>query len=246
MNHMVTIEGRNAVIEALKAGRPIAKIMLARGVRQSHSRVVKGLAHKAGIPVVETNRAELDAMGNTANHQGIIALGAAVHYYKSSIDILNETQDKCVSPLFVILDEIQDPHNLGAIIRTCDAVGATGIIIPKRRACGLTAAVAKSSSGAVEYVPCARVPNLVREVDNLKERGFWIAGASARADKTIYEADLRGPLGIVIGSEGRGISSLLRKKCDFLVRVPSMGHVPSLNASVAAAVILFEVLRQRQ
>jgi len=148
--------------------------------------------------------------------------------------------------LFVILDGIKDPHNLGAIIRTCDAVGATGVVIPKRRACGLTSAVAKASAGAVEYVPCARVSNLAQEVDRLKKEGFWIVGTSAEAEKTMYEIDLTGPLGIVIGSEGEGISNLLMKKCDFLVRIPSKGRVSSLNASVATAVILYEVFRQRQ
>jgi 23S rRNA (guanosine2251-2'-O)-methyltransferase len=245
MDYETTIEGRNAVMEALRARRPLAKIMLAKGTEPAFSRAIRGSARGAGVPVVEVNRNKLDAMSVTANHQGVIALGAPVHCYASAGEILDEMPEQHDPPLFVILDGIQDPHNLGAIIRTCDAVGATGVVIPKRRACGITSAVAKASAGAIEYVPCARVSNLAQEVDKLKEGGFWIVGASAKADQTIYEIDLKGPLGVVIGSEGQGISSLLMKKCDFLVRIPTRGQVSSLNASVAAAVILFEVFRQR-
>ena len=245
VDYQATIEGRNAVIEALRAGRPITKIMLAKGVEPAFSKTLKGSARAQGVPVVEVNRSRLDSMSNTLNHQGVIAIGSPVKCYSGSSQILQEALTNC-DPLFVILDKIQDPHNLGAIIRTCDAVGVTGVIIPKRRSCGITGAVAKSSAGAVEYVPCARVPNLAREIDNLKELGFWIVGMTAQADKTIYEQDFSGPLAIVIGSEGKGISSLLMKKCDYLVRIPSKGQVPSLNASVATAVTLFEVFRQRQ
>lgn len=246
MDYETTIEGRNAVMEALRAQRPLAKIMLAKGTEPAFSRAIKGAARKAGVPVVDVDRGKLDAMSVTRNHQGVIAIGAQVHCYGSVGDILDEMPDRHDPPLLVILDGIQDPHNLGAIIRTCDAVGATGVVIPKRRACGITSAVAKASAGAIEYVPCARVPNLAREVDRLKEEGFWIVGASPKAEKTMYETDLRGPLGVVIGSEGQGISNLLEKKCDFLVRIPTRGQVSSLNASVAAAVVLFEVFRQRQ
>ena len=246
MDYETTIEGRNAVMEALRARRPLAKIMLAKGTEPAFSRAIKGSARSAGVPVVEVNRSKLDAMSVTANHQGIIALGSPVHCYASAGEILGKTPEEHGPPLFVILDGIQDPHNLGAIIRTCDAVGATGVVIPKRRACGITSAVAKASAGAIEYVPCARVSNLAREVDNLKKEGFWIVGTSAEADKTMYEIDLKGPLCIVIGSEGQGISSLLMKNCDFLVRIPTRGQVSSLNASVAAAVVLFEAFRQRQ
>jgi 23S rRNA (guanosine2251-2'-O)-methyltransferase len=245
MDYETTIEGRNAVMEALRSRRPLTKIMLAKGIEPAFSRVVRGSARNAGVPVVEVNRNKLDVMSVTASHQGVIALGAAVHCYASTGEILDEMPEQHDPPLFVILDGIQDPHNLGAIIRTCDAVGATGVVIPKRRACGLTSAVAKASAGAIEYVPCARVSNLAREVDNLKEEGFWIVGASSEADTMMYEVDLKGPLGIIIGSEGQGISSLLMKKCDFRVRIPTRGRVSSLNASVAAAVVLFEVFRQR-
>ncbi|HOB88856.1 MAG TPA: 23S rRNA (guanosine(2251)-2'-O)-methyltransferase RlmB [Bacillota bacterium] len=246
MDNETTIEGRNAVMEALRAGRPLAKIMLAKGIEPAFSAAVKRHARSRGIPVVEVGRSKLDAMSAVGNHQGVIALGAEVHCYSGAGEILDKMQGQKDPPLFVILDGIKDPHNLGAIIRTCDAVGATGVVIPKRRACGLTSAVAKASAGAVEYVPCARVSNLAQEVDRLKKEGFWIVGTSAEAEKTMYEIDLTGPLGIVIGSEGEGISNLLMKKCDFLVRIPSKGRVSSLNASVAAAVILYEVFRQRQ
>ncbi|MDI9416103.1 MAG: 23S rRNA (guanosine(2251)-2'-O)-methyltransferase RlmB [Bacillota bacterium] len=246
MDNETTIEGRNAVMEALRAGRPLAKIMLAKGIEPAFSAAVKRHARSRGIPVVEVGRSKLDAMSAAGNHQGVIALGAEVHCYSGAGEILDKMQGQKDPPLFVILDGIKDPHNLGAIIRTCDAVGATGVVIPKRRACGLTSAVAKASAGAVEYVPCARVSNLAQEVDRLKKEGFWIVGTSAEAEKTMYEIDLTGPLGIVIGSEGEGISNLLMKKCDFLVRIPSKGRVSSLNASVAAAVILYEVFRQRQ
>jgi 23S rRNA (guanosine2251-2'-O)-methyltransferase len=246
MDPETTIEGRNAIMEALRAQRPLSKIMLAKGTEPAFSKVLKGAARRAGVPVVEVERGKLDAISVTRNHQGVMALGAAVHCYGSVNEILDERSDEHSPPLFVILDGIQDPHNLGAIIRTCDAVGATGVVIPKRRACGLTSAVAKASAGAIEYVPCARVPNLARELDKLKDGGFWTVGTSAKADKTIYEIDLTGPIGIVIGSEGKGMSSLLEKKCDFLARIPTMGQISSLNASVAAAVVLFEVFRQRQ
>lgn len=246
MDNETTIEGRNAVMEALRAGRPLAKIMLAKGIEPAFSAAVKRHARSRGIPVVEVGRSKLDATSAAGNHQGVIALGAEVHCYSGAGEILDKMQGQKDPPLFVILDGIKDPHNLGAIIRTCDAVGATGVVIPKRRACGLTSAVAKASAGAVEYVPCARVSNLAQEVDRLKKEGFWIVGTSAEAEKTMYEIDLTGPLGIVIGSEGEGISNLLMKKCDFLVRIPSKGRVSSLNASVAAAVILYEVFRQRE
>ncbi|MEW6228461.1 MAG: 23S rRNA (guanosine(2251)-2'-O)-methyltransferase RlmB [Bacillota bacterium] len=239
-----TVEGRNSVIEALRAGRPLVKVMIAKGIEPAFARSVRFLARQAGVPVVEAERARLDAMSATRNHQGIIAIGAAVRY-RDVDELLDGAAESAEPPLVVVLDGIEDPQNLGAIIRTCDAVGVTGVIIPKRRACGLTGAAARASAGAVEYVPCARAANLAREVEKLKEKGLWVVGADASAERTIYDADLKGPLALVIGSEGRGISSLLAKKCDFLVRIPARGRVPSLNASVAAAVILFEVLRQR-
>ncbi len=249
------LEGRNPVIEALRSGRPLVKIMLAKGVEPAFSATVRSLAREAGVPVVEADRARLDALCGGRNHQGVVAVGAAARYCE--VDDLLEmaatggafgpgAAGRGGAPLVVVLDGIEDPRNLGAIMRTCDAVGATGVIVPKRRACGLTGVVARASAGAVEYVPCARAANLAREVGRLKENGFWVFGADAGARRTIYEVDFTGPVALVVGSEGRGISRLLAEKCDFLVRIPTKGRVSSLNASVAAAVIMFEVLRQRE
>ncbi|NLG78364.1 MAG: 23S rRNA (guanosine(2251)-2'-O)-methyltransferase RlmB [Firmicutes bacterium] len=236
-----TVTGRNPVIEALRSGRPLTKIMIAKGVEPGFAATVKSLAREAGVPVVEVERGKLDAFAAGQRHQGVVAVGAAARYCE--VDDLLERAGE--SALIVVLDGIEDPRNLGAIIRTCDAVGATGVIVPKRRACGLTSVAARASAGAVEYVPCARAANLPREVEKLKERGFWVFGADAGAERTIYEVDFTGPVALVIGSEGRGISRLLAERCDFLVRIPTLGRVSSLNASVAAAVIMFEVLRQR-
>lgn len=240
-----TIEGRNPVIEALRSGRPLVKIMIARGIEPAFARNVRFLARNAGVPVVEIERAHLDSMALTRKHQGVIAIGAAVRYREAD-ELLDGTGDGGQPPFIVVLDGIEDPQNLGAIIRTCDAVGATGVIIPKRRACGLTGAVARASAGAVEHVACARVANLAGEVERLKAKGLWAIGADTGAARTVYEADLTGPLAVVIGSEGRGISSIVKSKCDLLVRIPLRGHTSSLNASVAAAVIAYETLRQRE
>jgi 23S rRNA (guanosine2251-2'-O)-methyltransferase len=234
--------GRNPVIEALRSGRSIAKTMIAKGVDPRFATLVKSLAREAGVPVVEVDRAKLDALAAGRRHQGVAAVGAAARHFDVD-DLLSRAGEH---GLIVVLDGIEDPQNLGAILRTCDAVGAAGVIVPKRRACGLTGAVARASAGAVEYVPCARVANLVREIERLKERGFWVFGADAGAERSIYEADFTGRVALIIGSEGRGISRLLAEKCDALVKIPTLGHVSSLNASVAAAVIMFEALRQRE
>lgn len=240
-----TIEGRNPVIEALRAGRPLVKIMIATGIEPAFARTVRSLAREAGVPVVETERARLDAMSSTRAHQGVIAVGAAARYWE--VDVLLERARNAPGPaLVVVLDGIQDPQNLGAIMRTCDAVGATGVIVPRRRTCGLTGAVARASAGAVEHVPCARAANLAREVERLKEEGLWAVGADAGASCSIYEADLTVPLALVIGSEGEGISRLVKSECDLLVSIPLKGRTSSLNASVATAVILYEALRQRE
>ncbi|MGE5593562.1 MAG: 23S rRNA (guanosine(2251)-2'-O)-methyltransferase RlmB [Betaproteobacteria bacterium] len=239
-----TLMGRNPVIEALRSGRPLTKIMIAKGIEPGFAALVKSLARGAGVPVVETGRAALDTFADGQSHQGVVAVGAAARYCE--VHDLLKLAGGAGQALIVVLDGIEDPRNLGAIIRTCDAVGATGVIVPKRRACGLTAAVARASAGAVEYVPCARAANLVREVERLKEHGFWVFGADASATRTIYEVDFTGRVALVIGSEGSGISRLLAEKCDFLVRIPMAGRVSSLNASVAAAVVMFEALRQRE
>ena len=238
------IEGRNAVTEALRAGTAIDKIYIARGSDDRAIARIAALAKDAGCTVVETDRRKLDAMSRTPAHQGVIAL-AAVRAYASVEDILRAAKERGEPPLIVVCDEISDPHNLGAIIRTAECAGAHGVIIPKRRSAGLTAIVGKTSAGAVSYLPVARVPNLTALLKELKEQGIWIYGTTAEASSSLYETDLRGPCAIVIGSEGDGMGRLVTENCDFLVRVPLRGHISSLNASACAAVMLYEALRQR-
>ncbi len=241
---MDKIEGRNPVIEALKAGREIDKIFIAKGAAEGSIKKIIGMAKEKGIPVQNVERNKLNEISESDNHQGIIAMAAA-HEYSSLEDIIEASKGKDKAPFILLLDEIMDPHNLGSIMRTADAVGVDGIIIPKRRSVGLTAVVAKTSAGAIEYVPVAKVSNLSQAIDKLKEAGFWVAGADAAGEQAHYEANLGGPIALVIGNEGEGISRLIREKCDFLVNIPMVGNVSSLNASVAAAVFMYEVLRQR-
>ena len=238
------IEGRNAVIEALRAGTPVDKIYLARGETDSALGHIASTARSRGIVVVECDRRKLDGMSRTHSHQGVIAL-AAVREYASVADILQAARDKGEAPLVVVCDELSDPHNLGAVIRTAEAAGAHGVIIPKRRSAGLTAIVGKTSAGAVSYLPVARVPNIAALLADLKKRGIWIFGAAAEGSVSLYDADLAGPAAIVIGSEGDGMTRLVRESCDFLVSIPMKGRISSLNASAAAAVLLYEALRQR-
>ena len=238
------IEGRNAVIEALRAGTPVDKIYLARGETDSALGHITSTARSRGIVVVECDRRKLDGMSRTHSHQGVIAL-AAVREYASVDDILNAAEEKGEPPLIVVCDELSDPHNLGAVIRTADAAGAHGVIIPKRRSAGLTAVVGKTSAGAVAHVPVARVPNLPALLDELKEAGVWVFGTAADGDRLLYDADLKGPAAIVIGSEGTGMGRLVAEKCDFKVRIPMKGRLNSLNASAAAAIMLYEAVRQR-
>jgi len=238
------IEGRNAVMEALRAGAPIDKLYLAKG---STDRILARIASQAraqGITVVQTDRRKLDAMSATGGHQGALAV-AAVRAYASVEDILRRAAEKNEPPLLAVCDELCDPHNLGAVIRTAECVGAHGVIIPKRRSAGLTAAVEKASAGAVNYLPVARVPNLPVLLKDLKKQGVWIFGADASGETPVFRADLRLPAAIVIGSEGSGMSRLVRENCDFLVNIPLKGQINSLNASAAAAVLLYEALRQR-
>ena len=239
------IEGRNAVTEALRAGTAIDKIWIARGETDHTLGRIVFQAKKAGVVVVECDRRKLDAMSVTHSHQGVIA-AAAAQSYAAVADILQAAANKGEAPLVVVCDEISDPHNLGAIIRTAECAGAHGVIIPKRRSAGLTAVVSKTSAGAVSYLPVARVPNIPSLLTDLQKKGMWIFGAAAEGDKPLYEADLRSPAAIVIGSEGGGMSRLAREKCDFLVSIPMKGHIHSLNASAAAAVLLYEALRQRR
>ena len=239
------IEGRNAVIEALRAGVTIDKIFLARGETDAALGHIAGRAREEGIVVVEADRRKLDGMSRTHAHQGVIAL-AAVREYVDVDDILQIAQERGEVPLLVICDELSDPHNLGAVIRTADCAGAHGVIIPKRRSAGLTAIVAKTSAGAVAHVPVARVPNLVATLKDLKSKGLWIYGSDGAADTELYRADLTGPAAIVIGSEGEGMGRLVRETCDVLLRIPMQGKINSLNASAAAAILLYEAVRQRR
>lgn len=238
------IEGRNAVIEALRAGRPIDKIYVAKGETDAALGHIASKARQAGTVVVEADRRKLDAMSVTKNHQGVIAL-ASVKAYVSIEDILQTARDRNEQPLIIICDEISDPRNLGAIIRTAECAGAHGVIIPKRRSAGITAVVSKTSAGAVEYLAVARVSNITAALDKLKKAGVWIYGADAEGESHIWRTDLTGPAAIVIGSEGEGLSRLVLENCDFRVRIPMAGKISSLNASVTASIIMYEALRQR-
>ncbi len=238
------IEGRNPVMEALKAGREIDKILIQKGER--HGSIVKIIASakERKIVIQEVVRQKLDEISATGVHQGVIAY-TAMHQYVDLEDILKFASEKGEAPFVILADEITDPHNLGSILRTANAVGAHGVIIPKRRAVGLTAVVAKASAGAIEYVPVAKVSNLSQTIDKLKQEGLWIVGSDIQATQDYYESDLKGAIGLVIGSEGKGMSRLIKEKCDFLVKIPMKGEIDSLNASVAGAIIMYEVLRQR-
>ncbi len=238
------IEGRNAVIEALRANVTIDKIFIAKGETDATLGHIASSAREKGIVVVDADRRKLDNMSRTHSHQGVIAL-AAVRAYVSVDDILEIAHKKGESPLIVVCDELSDPHNLGAVIRTADAAGAHGVIIPKRRSAGLTAVVAKTSAGAVAHVPVARVPNIPTLLKELKEEGVWVFGTAAQGTTTLYQADLKGPAAIVIGSEGDGMGRLVTEQCDFTVSIPMFGAINSLNASAAAAVLLYEAVRQR-
>ena len=238
------IEGRNAVIEALRAGTAIDKIYIARGETDATLGHIASTARNKGIVVTEADRRKLDGMSRTKSHQGVIAV-AAVREYASVDDILNAARERGEAPLIVVCDELSDPHNLGAVIRTAECAGAHGVIIPKRRSAGLTAIVAKTSAGAVSSLPVARVPNLTAALKELKERGLWVFGADAGGTISLYDADWKGPAAVVIGSEGGGLGRLVREQCDFLVSIPMKGRINSLNASAAAAVVLYEAVRQR-
>ena len=238
------IEGRNAVIEALRAGTAIDKIYLARGETDKTLGHIASTARAAGIVVVEADRRKLDAMSATHAHQGVVAL-SAVRKYVPLADILSAAEAKGEPPLLVVCDEISDPHNLGAILRTAECAGAHGVVIPRRRSAGLTAVVGKTSAGAASWLPVARVANLPSALEELKKRGLWIFGAAADGGTALYDADLKGPAALVIGSEGSGMGRLVREKCDYLVSIPLRGRIQSLNASNAAAVLLYEAVRQR-
>ncbi|MTI48356.1 23S rRNA (guanosine(2251)-2'-O)-methyltransferase RlmB [Sporosalibacterium faouarense] len=238
------VEGRNPVIEVLKSGREIEKIILSKGSNQGSIKKIIGMAKSKKVLVQYVDKSNLDSLSETGNHQGVIALVSA-HEYKSIDYILKSAEEKGEAPFVIILDEIEDPHNLGAIMRTAECAGVHGVIIPKRRSVGLTSTVAKTSAGAIEYMPVAKVTNISNAIEELKERGLWIYGADMDGDEDYFKKDLKGPIGIVVGNEGKGISRLVKEKCDFLVKIPMKGKVSSLNASVATSIITYEVLRQR-
>ncbi|HZJ77567.1 MAG TPA: 23S rRNA (guanosine(2251)-2'-O)-methyltransferase RlmB [Clostridia bacterium] len=238
------IIGRNAVSEALKSGRTIDSLLVAKGSVSGTLLKIAAQCRERGIVVKDVDSRKLDYMCGHGNHQGVIAL-AAVKEYAQIEDIFESAKQKGEQPLIIICDELEDPHNLGAIIRSADAAGAHGVIVPKRRSASLSYAVGKASAGAIEYVPVARVPNLAAAIDDLKKNGVWIYGADMGGSMWC-EHDLTGAVAIVIGSEGKGLGRLIKEKCDFLVSMPMSGNINSLNASVAAGIIMFEVVRQRK
>ena len=247
------IFGRNPVTEALKSGRDIDKILILKGAAEGSVSKITALAKERGIPLVRTEKQALDRLTHGLNHQGVAAYVSAYSFPffaqfrirdKTIDDIIEKARQQSEEPLIVILDNLEDPHNLGAIMRTAECAGAHGVIIPKRNACGLTETVAKTSAGAIEYVPCVRVSNIVRTIEDLKGRGFWIAACDVGGAE-YYNTDLTGKLAVVIGSEGEGISRLVKENCDFTVSMPMVGKITSLNASNAAAVLLYEIRKQR-
>lgn len=237
------IIGRNAVREALRAGRTINKIMIAPGSRSGAVKEIINLAKQQKVPVQNVDRRLLDKTARSTNHQGVVAV-AAVKSYIELEDLLDNAV-RLGLPFLILLDEINDPHNLGAIIRTADAAGVHGIIIPRRRSVQLTSTVAKASAGAVEHVPVARVTNIVQTIKKIKDMGIWVVGADMEGQELFWNVPLDGPVALVIGGEGKGLSRLVKENCDIVVRLPMHGKINSLNASVAAALLTYEVLRQR-
>lgn len=235
------VTGFHAVEEALAAGRALERIVIARGRHGERVEAVVQSAKSRNVPVRFEDRSQLDRLAGTHEHQGIVALAGA----KPAIDLEDLLAAKISQGLLVLLDGVEDPHNLGAIIRTSLAAGANGVVIPERRAAGLSDTVERASAGALAHLPVARVKNLVRAMEEMKEAGYWLVGLDERAEKTYTEVDLKGSVGIVLGREGEGLHELTRKRCDFLVSLPTSGPVRSLNVSVATGVMLFEVLRQR-
>lgn len=240
------IYGRNPVIEALEAGRTtMDKLLIQEGLRHSQIGYIRNLAKERGILYRFVDKRKLDLLCEGENHQGVVALAAA-HTYAELEDLLAAAKKRNQPPFLVIAEGITDPHNLGSIIRTANAAGAHGVVIPKNRSVALNATVSKVSAGAVEYTPVARVTNIPQTLERLKKEGLWIVGTDLSGTQSHYECDLTGPLGVVVGSEGEGMSRLVRESCDFLVRIPMRGEIESLNASVAAGVLLYEAVRQRR
>ena len=239
----ILIEGRNAVIEALRSGRPIDKLYILDGCQDGPISTIKREARKSDAVIKFVDKERLDQMSTTGHHQGVIARSAAYEYVRVE-DILNKAKEKGEAPFVFLLDNIVDPHNLGAIIRTANLCGAHGVIIPKNRATGLTATVARTSAGALNYTPVAKVTNLGRTIDDLKKEGLWFVCADMDGE-VMYRHNLTGPIGMVIGAEGEGVSRLVKEKCDYVASIPMMGDIDSLNASVAAGVLAYEIVRQR-
>ncbi len=238
-----TIEGRNAVIEAFRSGKPIDKLFLLDGCQDGPMMTIKREAKKHDTLVKFVTRERLDQMSETGKHQGVIAYAAAYEYAEVE-DILQAARKKEEPPFLILLDNIEDPHNLGAILRTANLAGAHGVVIPKNRSVGLTAAVARTSAGALNYTPVARVTNLAKTIEDLKKEGLWFVCADMDGT-TMYDLDLKGPIGLVIGSEGEGVGRLVKEKCDMVASIPMKGEIDSLNASVAAGVLSYEIVRQR-
>ncbi|MBD5548220.1 MAG: 23S rRNA (guanosine(2251)-2'-O)-methyltransferase RlmB [Lachnospiraceae bacterium] len=238
-----TIEGRNAVIEAFRAGRPIDKVYIQDGCQDGPILTIKREARKRDVLIKYAAKERLDQMSETGKHQGVIACAAAYEYAEIE-DMFRLAEQKDEPPFFVLLDNIEDPHNLGAIIRTANLAGAHGVIIPKNRAAGLTAVVARTSAGALNYTPVAKVTNLAKTIEELKEKGLWFVCADMDGTR-MYDLDLKGPIGLVIGSEGDGVGRLVKEKCDMTAAIPMKGDIDSLNASVAAGVLAYEIVRQR-
>lgn len=238
------IEGRNAVLEAFRSGKCIDKLFVLDGCQDGPVRTILREARKKDTIINFVSRERLDGLSETGAHQGVIAQAAA-YEYSTVEEILSRAEQKGEPPFLILLDDIEDPHNLGAIIRTANLAGAHGVIIPKRRAVGLTSTVAKTSAGAINYTPVAKVTNLVRTIEELKEKGIWFVCADMGGE-SMYRLDLKGAIGLVIGNEGQGVSRLVREACDFTASIPMKGDIDSLNASVAAGVLAYEIVRQRE
>jgi len=238
-----TLEGRNVVIEALRAGKTIDRLFILDGCQDGPIKSITREARKTDAIITFVKKERLDQMSDTGKHQGVIAYAAAYEYAEIE-DIFKAAEEKNEAPFIILLDNIEDPHNLGAIIRTAHQAGAHGVIIPKRRAVGLTATVAKTSAGALNYIPVAKVTNLSTTIEELKEKGLWFVCADMEGE-LMYKLDLKGPIGLVIGGEGEGVGKLVKEKCDYVAKIPMFGKVDSLNASVAMGVMAYEIVRQR-
>ena len=239
----LTFQGRNAVLETFRSGKTIDKLFILDGCQDGPIKSIVREAKKTDAIINYVDKERLDRLAGTGHHQGVVAIGAAYEYAEVD-DILASAKEKGEDPFIFILDEIEDPHNLGAIIRTANLAGAHGVIIPKRRAVGLTATVAKTSAGAINYTPVAKVTNISQTIEELKKQGLWFVCADMGGE-TMYNLNLKGPIGLVIGNEGNGVSRLVKDKCDFIASIPMKGDIDSLNASVAAGVLAYEIVRQR-